>query len=95
MFVRLEGDDAIQAFRGTGDGLGALSWSFSLADRYALLLLPVTLVLAGAAWFLEHLLDGDPASNVIEVYINRLRRKLGKDLIATRRGQGYIFGDTS
>lgn len=39
--------------------------------------------------------DGDPASNVIEVYINRLRRKLGKDLIATRRGQGYIFGDTS
>lgn len=44
---------------------------------------------------LEHVYecDGDPASNVIEVYINRLRRKLGKDLIATRRGQGYIFGD--
>ncbi|CDH43990.1 MAG: response regulator transcription factor [Candidatus Competibacteraceae bacterium] len=31
-------------------------------------------------------------SNVLEVYINRLRRKLGRDLIATRRGQGYIFG---
>jgi DNA-binding response OmpR family regulator len=44
---------------------------------------------------LEHVYecDGDPASNVIEVYINRLRRKLGKDLIATRRGQGYIFGE--
>ncbi len=44
---------------------------------------------------LEHVYeaDNDPASNVIEVYINRLRRKLGKDLIATRRGQGYIFGD--
>ena len=31
-------------------------------------------------------------SNVIEVYINRLRRKLGDALIATRRGQGYVFG---
>ena len=28
----------------------------------------------------------------MEVYINRLRQKLGKDLIATRRGQGYVFG---
>lgn len=36
--------------------------------------------------------DADPDSNVIEVYINRLRRKLGKDLIVTRRGQGYSFG---
>jgi two-component system, OmpR family, response regulator len=36
----------------------------------------------------------DPDSNVIEVYINRLRRKLGKDLIRTRRGQGYVFDGT-
>jgi len=44
---------------------------------------------------LEHVyqMDSDPDSNVIEVYINRLRRKLGKDLIATRRGHGYIFGE--
>lgn len=44
---------------------------------------------------LEHVyqLDSDPDSNVIEVYINRLRRKLGKDLITTRRGHGYIFGE--
>lgn len=39
-------------------------------------------------------LDADPDSNVIEVYINRLRRKLGKDLIQTRRGQGYVFACT-
>jgi len=39
--------------------------------------------------------DADPDSNVIEVYVNRLRRKLGKDLISTRRGQGYIFGERS
>ena len=36
--------------------------------------------------------DSDKDSNVMEVYINRLRHKLGKELIATRRGQGYVFG---
>jgi DNA-binding response OmpR family regulator len=36
--------------------------------------------------------DSDKDSNVMEVYINRLRQKLGPDLIRTRRGQGYIFG---
>ncbi len=35
--------------------------------------------------------DADKDSNVIEVYINRLRQKLGKELIETRRGQGYVF----
>jgi len=37
--------------------------------------------------------DAERDSNVIEVYINRLRQKLGKDLIKTRRGQGYVFGE--
>ena len=33
-------------------------------------------------------------SNVIEVYINRLRQRLGKTFIETRRGQGYrLRGD--
>ena len=42
----------------------------------------------------EHVygLDADPESNVIEVYVNRLRHKIRKDLITTRRGQGYVFG---
>lgn len=31
-------------------------------------------------------------SNVLEVYINRLRRKFGRERIVTRRGQGYVFG---
>ena len=35
--------------------------------------------------------DSDKDSNVIEVYVKRLRQLLGKDLIETRRGQGYIF----
>ncbi|UXD89240.1 response regulator transcription factor [Thalassolituus hydrocarboniclasticus] len=34
-------------------------------------------------------------SNVIEVYINRLRQYFGKDFIETRRGQGYqLAADT-
>ncbi len=35
--------------------------------------------------------DADKDSNVIEVYVKRLREKLGKDRIETRRGQGYVF----
>ena len=40
-----------------------------------------------------HVYDGthDADSNVIEVFVNRLRRKLGSELIATRRGQGYVL----
>lgn len=37
--------------------------------------------------------DADKDSNVIEVYVNRLRQKLGNGVITTRRGQGYIFGE--
>lgn len=41
----------------------------------------------------EHLYDGETErdSNVVEVHINRLRRKLGATVIQTRRGQGYCF----
>lgn len=35
--------------------------------------------------------DSDKDSNVIEVYIKRLRKLIGKQRIETRRGQGYIF----
>ncbi len=35
--------------------------------------------------------DTDQESNVIEVYVNRLRRKLGEGCIRTQRGQGYVF----
>jgi len=41
----------------------------------------------------EHLYeqDFDRDSNLIEVYVRRLREKLGKGRIETRRGQGYVF----
>lgn len=41
----------------------------------------------------DHLYSGEtePDSNVIEVLVSHLRRKLGRDCIETRRGQGYRF----
>ncbi|MBL7003108.1 MAG: response regulator transcription factor [Gammaproteobacteria bacterium] len=39
--------------------------------------------------------DSDKDSNVIEVYVRRLRQLLGHECIETRRGQGYIFKDKS
>lgn len=41
----------------------------------------------------EHLYDGESEreSNVIEVHVNHLRRKLGRSVIETRRGQGYRY----
>ena len=43
----------------------------------------------------EHIYDQgfDKDSNVIEVLVNRLRKKFGADFIKTRRGLGYLIGD--
>ena len=43
----------------------------------------------------EHVYDYDTErdSNVIEVYVRRLRQLLGEQHIETRRGQGYVFVD--
>jgi two-component system OmpR family response regulator len=35
--------------------------------------------------------DGDRDSNTIAVFVNRLRKKLGNDLIETVRGRGYVI----
>jgi two-component system copper resistance phosphate regulon response regulator CusR len=54
----------------------------------------------GRAEISDHVWDDryDPFSNLIESYINRLRRKLDAPglppLIHTRRGAGYVLGDT-
>jgi len=41
----------------------------------------------------DHLYDehDETVSNVVEVYVAALRKKLGAELIETRRGQGYII----
>lgn len=42
---------------------------------------------------LEHVwgYDFDPGSNVVDVYVGYLRKKLGSDTISTVRGMGYRF----
>jgi DNA-binding response OmpR family regulator len=51
----------------------------------------------GRAEIAEHVWDEefDPFSNLIEVYVNRIRRKVdsgfGKPLLHTRRGAGYVL----
>jgi DNA-binding response OmpR family regulator len=37
--------------------------------------------------------DFEPGSNVVEVYVRRLRRKLGSGVIETVRGGGYRLRD--
>jgi len=39
--------------------------------------------------------DSDRDSNLIEVYVRRLREKIGNQMILTKRGQGYVFNDPS
>jgi len=43
---------------------------------------------------LDHIyqLESERGPNTIEVYVSRLRRKLGRDAIKTMRGLGYRFG---
>jgi two-component system, OmpR family, copper resistance phosphate regulon response regulator CusR len=38
--------------------------------------------------------DYDPGSNVVDVYVGYLRKKLGKERIATVRGMGYALGES-
>jgi len=71
--------------------------------EYALLefLVRRTGQVVGRAEIAEHVWDEsyDPLSNVIDVYIQRLRRKIddtrGDSLIRTRRGEGYLLVATS
>jgi len=36
--------------------------------------------------------DFDPGSNIVDVYVRALRRKVGAERISTVRGMGYAFG---
>ena len=78
-----------EAFLPSGTGVELTGTEFRLL-RY-LMLHPDTLL--SKSRLTEHVYeyDQDRDSNVIEVYINRLRRKIGHEAIETRRGQGYVF----
>jgi len=46
---------------------------------------------------IEHVYDQDfdKDSNLIEVYVRHLRKKIGEERIITKRGQGYVFVEKS
>jgi DNA-binding response OmpR family regulator len=74
---------------GAGDAIELTGAEFKLLRYF--MLNPGKLLSRGQ--LVEHLYDADSErdSNVLEVHINRLRRKLGREVIETRRGQGYRF----
>ncbi|MHC4137072.1 MAG: response regulator transcription factor [Planctomycetota bacterium] len=43
----------------------------------------------------EHIYDEreDTLSNVVDVYVSNIRKKLGREFVRTRRGEGYIVED--
>jgi len=43
----------------------------------------------------DHIFDenDDTMSNLLDVHVSNIRRKLGKDFIITRRGQGYLIDE--
>ncbi len=45
------------------------------------------------AMIYDHLFDeeDDSLSNLIDVHVSNVRKKLGKDFITTRRGEGYVI----
>lgn len=66
----------------TAQEIAVLSYLFHNADR-----------LVSRTELSEHIYeyDGDRDSNTIAVFVNRLRKKLGTDLIETVRGRGYVI----
>jgi two-component system OmpR family response regulator len=40
----------------------------------------------------DHIFDetDDTLSNLVEVHVSNIRKKLGRDFIETRRGMGYV-----
>ncbi|SDS47073.1 DNA-binding response regulator, OmpR family, contains REC and winged-helix (wHTH) domain [Halopseudomonas xinjiangensis] len=93
MAAGLELDEQTQQVR-RGDATITLSASEFRLLRYFMLNAGQILSKTRLA---DHLYDYDNErdSNVIEVLVNHLRRKLGRDCIETRRGQGYVLAGSS
>jgi two-component system copper resistance phosphate regulon response regulator CusR len=91
----LEIDTVSQSVRRGGRPIGLTAKEYSLIEFLALNKGKVV----GREEISEHVWDDsfDPFSNLIEVYIKRLRKKLDEEfdvqLIHTRRGAGYILDD--
>lgn len=84
----LEVDTAARTVKKGGKGVELTPKEYALAEL--LVLRRGELVTRTAIY--EHIYDDsdDSLSNVVDVYVSNLRRKLGKDFVETRRGEGYI-----
>jgi len=91
----LEIDTSARTVHLAGKGLGLTAREYAILEFLALRAGQV--VTRAEMW--EHLygFDAEPESNVIDVYIARLRRRLERGnrprLIHTRRGLGYVLGE--
>ena len=85
----LQLDEARQCVGRNGEGIELTAAEFRLLRYF--MLHPGQLL--SKTHLAEHLYDGEKErdSNVIEVHVNRLRGKLGREVIETRRGQGYRY----
>jgi len=88
-------DTAAQSVSRNGADIPMTSKEYALLEYLARNLGRVV----GRTEIAEHVWDEefDPFSNLIEVYVNRLRRKIdagrAKPLLNTRRGAGYVLGE--
>ena len=86
----VEIDSAARVIRKKGKAIELTPKEYALAEFMAL----HKGELVTRTMIYDHLYDenDDTFSNVVDVYVSNLRRKLGKDFIETRRNQGYILG---
>jgi two-component system OmpR family response regulator len=90
-FAGLSLDPGSQRVTSNGDGLDLTALEYR---ALAYLMLHAGKVVSKTE-LIEHIYgyDEDRDSNVIEVLVNRLRKKIGVNLIHTRRGQGYELSE--
>jgi two-component system, OmpR family, response regulator len=86
---KLEIDHRRKAVTANGEGVDLTPLEFRLLSCFVMR--PEAVM--SAAELLDQVYghDHDKDANVLEALLGRLRRKIGSDVIATRRGQGYFL----
>jgi len=87
-FGNVEVDTAARTVRADGEAVELTAKEYALVELLALN--RGKLVTRTAIY--EHIYDedDDTLSNVVDVHVSNVRRKLGRDFVETRRGQGYF-----
>lgn len=85
----IEIDFSTQTVRRGGESVPLTAREYSLVELLAL----NRGQLVTRTQIYDHLFeeDDDTLSNLVEVHVSNIRKKLGREFIVTRRGQGYII----